>query len=86
MDRKITNKPKSYKELLNLPDNLKEKLPTSFDVVGNILILKLDPELLNYKVEIGEILHKVNKNVKTVCLTRPVKGELFLFADRYLLW
>lgn len=76
MDRKITNKPKSYKELLNLPDNLKEKLPTSFDVVGNILILKLDPELLNYKVEIGEILHKVNKNVKTVCLTRPVKGEL----------
>jgi len=70
------DKKKSYKELLNIPDNLKNKLPTSYDVIGNILVLKLDPELINYKIEIGSVLHKVNKNVKTVCLIQPVKGEL----------
>ena len=70
------DKQKSYKELLNLPNNLKEKLPTSYDVIGNILILKLNPELLNFKAEIGSTLLKTNKNIKTICLTEPVKGEL----------
>ena len=76
MNKQISNKPKSYKELLNLPDNLNKKLPTSYDVIGNILILKLDPELVRYKTEIGHILLKINKNIKTVCLTQPVRGEL----------
>jgi tRNA (guanine37-N1)-methyltransferase len=76
MDKQTNKKPKSYKELLNIPDNLKNKLPTSYDVVGNILLLKLDPELINFKTEIGDILLKINKNIKTVCLTKPVKGEL----------
>ena len=76
MNRQISNKPKSYKELLNIPDDLKNKLPTSYDIVGNILILKLDPELICFKSEIGDALLKVNKNIKTVCLTKPVKGEL----------
>ena len=73
---KIIHKSKSYKKLLDLPDKLKDKLPTSYDVIGNIIVLKLDPELVSYKTEIGFILLKVNKNVKTVCLTQPVKGEL----------
>jgi len=67
---------KSYKDLLSLPDTLKSKLPKSYDVIGNVLILKLDGELIKYKSEIGESLIKINKNVKTVCLTQPVKGEL----------
>jgi tRNA (guanine37-N1)-methyltransferase len=76
MDKKINKKPKSYKELLNIPDTLKNKLPTSYDVIGNILLLKLDPELTCFKSEIGNTLLKVNKNIKTVCLTKPIKGEL----------
>jgi tRNA (guanine37-N1)-methyltransferase len=76
MSKQTNKKPKSYKELLNIPDSLKNKLPTSYDVIGNILILKLDPELVSFKAEIGRILLKVNKHIKTVCLTKPVRGEL----------
>ena len=76
MNKKTISKPKSYKELLNIPENFKNKLPTSYDVIGDILILKLDHELISFKTEIGCALLKVNKNIKTVCLTKPVKGEL----------
>ena len=76
MNKRTSNKLNSYKELLNLPDNLRDKLPTSYDVIGNIIVLKLNPELISYKKEIGLSLLKVNKNIKAVCLTQPVKGEL----------
>ena len=69
-------KPKSYRDVLSIPDDLREKLPKSFDIIGDIILIKLPEELLNYKREIGESLLKTNKNIKTVCLTKPVTGEL----------
>lgn len=66
----------SYKEIISLPDNLKKELPTSYDTVGNIILLKLPKSLLKYQKEIGEALLKTNKNIKTVCLAEPVSGEL----------
>ena len=69
-------KHKSYKEIISIPDKLKEKLPTSYDVIGDIILIKLPEELLNYQKEIGKSLLKTNKNIKTVCLTQPITGEL----------
>ena len=69
-------KHKSYKEVISIPDKLKEKLPTSYDVIGDIILIKLPEELLNYQKEIGKSLLKTNKNIKTVCLTQPITGEL----------
>ncbi|HDQ16253.1 MAG TPA: tRNA (guanine-N1)-methyltransferase, partial [Bacteroidetes bacterium] len=68
-------KPKSYKELVSMPEKLKEKLPTSYDVVGDIILIKLDNALLEHKNEIGNSLLNIHKNVKTVCLIEPVSGE-----------
>jgi len=69
-------KPKSYKEIVSLPDNLKQDLPTSYDVIGDIILIKLPENLIKYQEEIGKSLLKANKNIKTVCLTQPVAGEL----------
>ncbi len=71
--RKI--KPKSYKEIVSIPDNLKRELPTSYDVVGDIILIKLPKNLLKYQNEIGESLLKSNKNIRTVCVIEPVSGE-----------
>jgi len=69
-------KPKSYKEIVSLPNNLKQDLPTSYDLIGDIILIKLPENLTKYKGEIGKSLLKTNKNIKTVCLTQPVSGEL----------
>jgi len=69
-------KPTNYKDLVDIPNKLKTKLPTSFDVIGNILLLKLDDELRNFKNEIAKTLINTHKNVKTVCQIYPISGEL----------
>ena len=73
---KIKTKPKSYREIVPIPDKLKHELPTSYDTIGDIILIKLQENLLDYKEKIGESLLKTNKNIKTVCLTKPIKGEL----------
>jgi len=68
-------KPYSYKEIVSIPKNLKDKLPTSYDVIGNIILIKIPDELARYKEEIGSSLLTIHKNIKTVCLVDPVSGE-----------
>ena len=65
----------SYQELLDLEPHLQELLPTSFDVIGDIFILKLEEELLPYSTEIGEAILKANKNAAVVALDKGVQGE-----------
>jgi tRNA (guanine37-N1)-methyltransferase len=72
----MNKKVKSYKDLVDLPKKLKQKLPTSYDVVGNISIIRLVDELYKYRKLIGAALLTSNKSIKTVCLTQAVKGEL----------
>ncbi len=53
-----------------------EELPTSFDIVGDIAILKLPDSLLDKKEEIGKGLMEVHGHLSTVLLqTSPVSGE-----------
>jgi len=72
---KKETKPTSYKEIASIPKRLKHELPTSYDIIGDIILIKLAKNLLKYKKEIGESLLKSNKNIKTICLTEPVSGE-----------
>ena len=73
---KKREKPTNYKDLLNIPSNLKSKLPTSFDIVGNVLLLKLDTNINIYKGRIAGALLDTHKNIRTVCQIFPVSGEL----------
>ena len=73
---KIDRKVKSYKDSILIPYKLKHELPTSYDIIGDIILIRLGKSLLNYKEKIGESLLQSNKNIKTVCLINPVEGEL----------
>jgi tRNA (guanine37-N1)-methyltransferase len=64
----VVKRPKSLIELLEgkLPPYLISSLPKSYDIVGDIAILEIPPELENYKDLIGEAVLILHKNVRTV--------------------
>jgi tRNA (guanine37-N1)-methyltransferase len=64
-----------YRDLIELPDELKPHLPSSFDVIGHVAIVKLPDELLPHAKAVGKAIVEANKPVKTVCLDGGVKGE-----------
>jgi tRNA wybutosine-synthesizing protein 2 len=66
-----------FKDLLAAKTNLpKEILPSSYQVLGNILLLKLsNPEALRQKKKIGFAILKLFPYIKTICLQHGVKGE-----------
>ncbi|AEC50926.1 hypothetical protein PNA2_0007 [Pyrococcus sp. NA2] len=73
---KAMRKPHSYKEVVDVPENLRRYLPTSFDVIGNIAIIEIPDVLKEYSREIGEAIIKVHKNVKAVYMKGgKVEGE-----------
>ncbi len=71
--RKI--RPKSFREMLDLPFELNELVPSSYDIIGDIGIIRLPDELIPHKLEIARAMKGFNRNLKTVCLDKGVKGE-----------
>lgn len=69
------HRPKDYRDVAQVPDDLKGTLPSSFDVVGDVAMIKLPDELLPYKGTIGNALLEVNHSLRTVFLDSGVKGE-----------
>lgn len=69
-------KPRSYKDLVLLPKKHLENLPTSYDIVGAILLIKLPKTLLKYQDKIGKALLQTHTNIHTVCVIDAVTGEL----------
>jgi tRNA (guanine37-N1)-methyltransferase len=69
-------RPYSYKELLgDLPLETRERLPTSFDVVGDIVIIKLEEDLITYATRIGEALLEAQPSIKSCALDKGVTGS-----------
>lgn len=70
--------PKNLREALEgeLNERELEELGRSFDIVGDIAVLKIPESLSSKKEVIGRALMRVHHNVKTVLRqTSPVKGE-----------
>lgn len=63
-----TRHPRSLEEALadDLPSDSLSRLPRSFDVVGDIAILELDPELAAFETRIAEAIMEVHSNVRAV--------------------
>jgi len=65
----------TFHDFLNLPEEIKKGIPNSFDVVGDIAIIKLDAGQYQYAEEIKKsIMEKVHA-VKHVAIDEGVKGE-----------
>ncbi len=69
------SKSRDYREIVELPSNLVEFLPTSFDIIGDIAIIKIPDELEDYKDEIGKAILEVQPNVGTIMEDKGVSGE-----------
>ncbi len=68
-------RPTDYREVAKVPEGLRGELPSSFDVVGDVAMMKLPESLLPYRKEAGEALMAVNRSIRTVFLDAGVKGE-----------
>ena len=67
---------RNYQDHLTFPNELQSQLPTSFDIIGDIILIKLPEELQSYSKEIGRALLQTHAHVNTVCSIDPVSGEL----------
>jgi len=66
---------RSYKELVHVPERLVPLLPSSFDVIGDIAVLKMPEELAPYQREISEAILAWNRKIRVVARDRGVAGE-----------
>ena len=68
-----------------LTKNELSHLKTSFDIIGDIAILEIPPQLVKKQKTIAETLMKLHKNIKTVCKKGSErKGELRLRIIKYV--
>ena len=68
----------------NLDEELRSLAPRSFDIFGEIAIIKLVDELRDYEKEIADALLLSHTNIKTVCLDSGVQGEFRLRNLRFI--
>lgn len=73
--RVLNKRSRNYKDLVEVPDEIQASLPSSFDMVGKVAIVKLTDDLLSFKKEIGEAILKMNKSIETVAIDAGVEGE-----------
>lgn len=69
-----TRPPRSYKEAVKVPDKHRSDLPTSFDVVGDLVLIKIPEAVHDFGPAIGEAILRVHKNVKAVFHDDGVEG------------
>ncbi|MBW3583034.1 MAG: class I SAM-dependent methyltransferase family protein [Euryarchaeota archaeon] len=70
-------RPASYRDLLaDLPQDLRPLLPSSFDIVGHVAIVKLPEALVAHTRHIADAVLQAQRNITTVALDKGVKGEL----------
>ena len=65
---------RSYKDVVRVPDALRAQLPTSFDVIGDIAVLKVPEPLLPYRAEIGRAILGWNRTLRVVAQDHGVAG------------
>ena len=66
---------RSYKDVIEVPASARRLLPSSFDVVGDIAIIKIPEELRERRMAIGDAIRRWNPKIGVVLEDRGVKGE-----------
>ena len=66
--------PRRYQDLVECPPTIREKLPRSFDVIGDIVLVRIPRGLDSYGPRIGEALLKFVPRSRIVGRDRGVKG------------
>lgn len=69
----------------NLPSDLLANLPQAFDMIGDIVVIDIPPNLKAYEHVIGEAILKTHKNIKTVLAKAGDISGVFRVRDYTLL-
>ena len=80
-DFPVREKPRSLLDLLStsLPPDALEKAPRSFDIIGDIAVVELEPELWPYASTIGSAIMALHKKVRLVLAKKgPISGDFRL--------
>jgi len=64
-----------YRLLVDLPEELRPLLPSSFDTVGSIAIVKMDEKIEPYASMIGKAIMAAQASIRTVCVDSGVKDQ-----------
>ncbi len=64
-----------YRGSVDIPEELKDELPTSYDMIGSIAVIKIPEELSEYKKVIGRAVLKTHKKITTVMDDKGVTGD-----------
>jgi len=65
-----------YRRNARLADQVRERLPASFDIIGDVAILRLDDDMKEHAPEVGRALMETFPRLRTVAVDQGVKGEL----------
>jgi len=63
---------KDYRLLVDLPDELRPLLPSSYDTVGSIAVVKMADEVEPYAPQIGKAIIATQSAIRTVCMDSGV--------------
>ena len=76
LDAKLAG-PRSWQERIDqeILDKIGEKLPNSYEIQGDVLIVKLEPEVIDYSEHIGTAFLQQLNPVRIVCRDDGVHGE-----------
>jgi tRNA (guanine37-N1)-methyltransferase len=64
-----------YRNVADVPDRLRELLPNSYDVIGDIAVVRFPDELVPYAEVIGNALLRTSSSLRAVMIDLGVKGE-----------
>jgi len=64
-----------FHRIVHLPEGLRDSLPTSFDVIGDVAIIKVPSNLVSYQESIGLAMIQANPHLRLVLADGGVKGD-----------
>jgi tRNA (guanine37-N1)-methyltransferase len=70
--REIEEQVKDYRLLVDLPDELRPLLPSSYDTIGTIAVVKMADEVVQYAPQIGKAIMATQSAIRTVCIDSGV--------------
>src|SRR4030042_5209160 len=64
-----------YRVLVDVPEELRPSLPSSFDTLGSIALVKMADEIAPYAQQIGKAIIATQQSIKTVCMDSGIVDE-----------
>ena len=73
--RRVVRRPSSYKELLDMPLEDVEMLPSAYDVIGDLVVIRLPDDLLENCDAVGRALLDFVPGARAVFVDKGTQGE-----------